>query len=214
MDGYAIRAADTAAATEDEPVELRVIGDIAAGAAPDVTVEPGTAARIATGARLPDGADAVVPVELTTPLDAAGDAQARAVATRPGRCRPPASSTKRSSPAARSAPQAATSRPARRSSRPGPRSTARPWRSSRAPASTRLLVHRRPRIAVLATGDEVRAPGQPLGPAGIPDANGPGLRALVTAAGGEADRPRHRHRRPRRRPDAAPRGPRRRRRRR
>jgi molybdenum cofactor synthesis domain-containing protein len=48
-----------------------------------------------------------------------------------------------------------------------------------------LLVHRRPRVAVLATGDEVRAPGQPLGPAGIPDANGPGLRALVTAAGGE-----------------------------
>jgi len=49
-----------------------------------------------------------------------------------------------------------------------------------------LLVHRRPRIAVLATGDEIRAPGQPLGPAGIPDANGPGLRALVTASGGEA----------------------------
>jgi molybdenum cofactor synthesis domain-containing protein len=50
----------------------------------------------------------------------------------------------------------------------------------------RLLVHRLPRIAVLATGDEVRGPGQPLGLAGIPDANGPGLRALVTAAGGEA----------------------------
>ena len=44
----------------------------AAGAAPDVTVVPGTAVRIATGARLPDGADAVVPVEDTTPLDAAG----------------------------------------------------------------------------------------------------------------------------------------------
>ena len=77
MDGYAIRAADTAAATETEPVELRVIGDIAAGAAPNVTVEPGTAARIATGARLPDGADAVVPVELTTPLDAAGSPGSR-----------------------------------------------------------------------------------------------------------------------------------------
>jgi molybdenum cofactor synthesis domain-containing protein len=49
-----------------------------------------------------------------------------------------------------------------------------------------LLVHRRPRIAVLATGDEVRAPGVPLGPAGIPDANGPGLRAHVAAAGGDA----------------------------
>ena len=49
-----------------------------------------------------------------------------------------------------------------------------------------IVVHRRPRIAVLATGDEVRAPGQPLGAAGIPDANGPGLRAQVTAAGAEA----------------------------
>jgi molybdenum cofactor synthesis domain-containing protein len=48
-----------------------------------------------------------------------------------------------------------------------------------------LEVHRRPRIGVLATGDEVRAPGQDLGPAGIPDANGPGLRALVTAAGAD-----------------------------
>ena len=50
----------------------------------------------------------------------------------------------------------------------------------------RLVVHRLPRVAVLATGDEVRAPGEALGEAGIPDANGPGLRALVTAAGGEA----------------------------
>jgi molybdopterin molybdotransferase len=49
-----------------------------------------------------------------------------------------------------------------------------------------LRVHRRPRVGVLATGDEVRAPGQPLGAAGIPDANGPGLRAQVTSAGAEA----------------------------
>jgi molybdopterin molybdotransferase len=51
---------------------------------------------------------------------------------------------------------------------------------------TRLAVHRRPRVAVLATGDEVKAAGEPLGPAGIPDANGPGLRAQVTTAGAEA----------------------------
>ncbi len=49
-----------------------------------------------------------------------------------------------------------------------------------------VLVHRRPRVGVLATGDEVRGPGQALGPAGIPDANGPGLRAMVMAAGAEA----------------------------
>ena len=48
------------------------------------------------------------------------------------------------------------------------------------------MVHARPRIGILATGDEVRAPGRALGPAGIPDANGPGLMALVDEAGGEA----------------------------
>jgi molybdopterin molybdotransferase len=50
----------------------------------------------------------------------------------------------------------------------------------------RLTVHRRPRVGVLATGDEVRAPGSDLGPAGIPDANGPALVAMLAAAGAEA----------------------------
>src|SRR5204863_3526945 len=77
MDGYAILAADTATAGETTAVILRVIGDVAAGAAPMITVRPGTAVRIATGARLAEGADAVVPVEATTPLDAAGAAGAR-----------------------------------------------------------------------------------------------------------------------------------------
>jgi len=49
-----------------------------------------------------------------------------------------------------------------------------------------LRVHRRPRVGVLATGDEIRPAGQALGAAGIPDANGPGLMALVDEAGGEA----------------------------
>src|SRR6185369_13792119 len=49
-----------------------------------------------------------------------------------------------------------------------------------------LSVHRRPRIGILATGDEVRSAGRDLGPAGIPDANGPGLTALATEAGAEA----------------------------
>ena len=72
MDGYAIRAADTAAASDEDPVRLEIIGDIRAGAEPDVVVRHGTGARIATGAPLPVGADAVVPVEATTPLDATG----------------------------------------------------------------------------------------------------------------------------------------------
>jgi molybdopterin molybdotransferase len=65
MDGYALRAADLAGATADQPVSLRVLADIAAGSVPDVTLTDGTAARIMTGAPLPVGADAVVPVEDT-----------------------------------------------------------------------------------------------------------------------------------------------------
>ena len=66
MDGYAVRAADTRGASPDNPVTLRVIEDVAAGAVPQRTVEPGTAARIMTGAPLPPGADAVVRFEQTS----------------------------------------------------------------------------------------------------------------------------------------------------
>ena len=65
MDGYAMRAADLVGVTAQSPADLRVIGDIAAGFVSGVTVEPGTAVRIMTGAPLPVGADAVVPVEDT-----------------------------------------------------------------------------------------------------------------------------------------------------
>ena len=185
MDGYAIRAADTTAATDARPVELRVIGDIAAGAAPDITVSPGTAARIATGARVPDGADAVVPVEATTPLDAdhrPGPRGRDATGPVPTGCLvheavPPGGSVRA---AASDLKAGATLLP------PGSAITAAAVALVAGAGVEGLSVHRRPRVAVLATGDEVRAPGQPLGEAGIPDANGPGLRALVTAAGGEA----------------------------
>lgn len=66
MDGYALRAADVSGAGKDEPVSLRVVGEVAAGQVPDVTVEEGTSARIMTGAPLPPGADAVIPVEDTS----------------------------------------------------------------------------------------------------------------------------------------------------
>ena len=62
MDGYAIRSADVAAATEDDPVLLRVAGEVAAGRASEIAVAPGLALRIATGAPTPPGADAVVAV--------------------------------------------------------------------------------------------------------------------------------------------------------
>src|SRR5205085_10430606 len=65
VDGYAVRAADTAGATPDTPVRLKVVDELPAGKAPSVPVGPGEAIRIMTGAPAPDGADAIVMVEDT-----------------------------------------------------------------------------------------------------------------------------------------------------
>jgi molybdopterin molybdotransferase len=65
MDGYAVRASDVAVATHDDPVALRIAGEVRIGAPPAIAVGAGEAITIATGAMVPDGADAVVPVELT-----------------------------------------------------------------------------------------------------------------------------------------------------
>ena len=65
MDGFAVRAVDVAGAGTDSPRSLRVVADIPAGSHPTISLEPGQAARIMTGAPVPDGADAVIPVEDT-----------------------------------------------------------------------------------------------------------------------------------------------------
>jgi molybdopterin molybdotransferase len=185
MDGYAIQVADTGAATEDAPARLAVIGDVRAGVAPDVTVRPGTAVRIANGARLPDGADAVVPVEATTPLDDAGTPGARgrdATGPLPAACLV-------HGPVAVGGSVRAEGSDLRAGVvllGPGTAVSAAAVALLAGAGVGEIVVYRRPRIAVLATGDEVRAPGEPLGAAGIPDANGPGLRAQVAAAGAEA----------------------------
>ena len=69
MDGYAVQASSVAGASEDSPVNLRVIGLVAAGDLPDTAVEPGTAVRIMTGAPIPPGADSVVPFEETDEIE-------------------------------------------------------------------------------------------------------------------------------------------------
>jgi molybdopterin molybdotransferase len=184
MDGYAIRAADTAGATDETPVRLRVIGDVAAGAAPTAVVAPGTAIRIATGAPVPPEADAVVPVEDTTSIDESGRQGQRsrdASGPLPAECL-----------VHRAVEPGLSIRPAGSDLVAGT-TLLEPGRRLH-PAAVALVagagvpevtVFRAPRVAVLATGDEVRGPGEPLGPAGIPDANGPGLRALLHAAGCE-----------------------------
>ena len=118
MDGYAIRASDVAAAVEDAPVRLRVVGEVPAGGVAPSSVEAGCAIRIATGAPLPIGADAVVQVELTTPLERRTGRRAdRADATPRARSQRSSPFTRRSAWGARSAGAGRTSRRATRSSR-------------------------------------------------------------------------------------------------
>ncbi len=184
MDGYAIRHADVAAASEGVPVRLTVVGEVRAGRAPDVRVLAGTAVRIATGAPLPPGADAVVAVELTTPLDAAGSPGPRgreATGPLPAACLVHEAVGRGN--AVRSAGDDVTAGAIVASA--GDLVTPAVVALAAGAGVAELVVHRRPRVAVLATGDEVRRAGSDLGAAGIPDANGPGLRALVRDAGAE-----------------------------
>jgi molybdopterin molybdotransferase len=185
MDGYAIRAADVAAAGESTPARLEVIGEVRAGQAPGSPVRRGTAIRIATGAPVPPGADAVVPVEGTTPLDASGMASGPRGRDAVGPV-PPAIHVHVPVPVGGSIRVAGSDLLAG--------TTVLEAGSVLTPALIGLAagvgvdplrVHRRPIVGILATGDEVRPAGQDLGPAGIPDANGPALLAMVEAAGGE-----------------------------
>jgi len=185
MDGYAVRSADLAGASETAPILLHVAGDIPAGVAPEDRVERGTALRIATGARIPPGADAVIQVELTAPADEAGTPLAPTSRDATGPL--PAWILGYRVVAAGTAIRRTGS-----DLRFGDRvleagSPVRP--ASIAVAAgvglRNLSVRRRPIVGVLATGDEVRSAGQPLGEAGIPDANGPALMALVADAGGD-----------------------------
>lgn len=184
MDGYAVIAADTAAASEDVPLRLAVTGEVPAGGVAERAVEHDSAIRIATGAPIPAGADAVVPVEQTTPLDAAGNPGARgreaagpvpAAILVHATANPGAHVRRRGSDLSEGAAILA----------PGAAMTPAAIALAAGAGLASLQVRRRPRVAVLATGNEIRAAGTELGAAGIPDANGPGLRALVDASGAE-----------------------------
>jgi molybdopterin molybdotransferase len=186
MDGYAVRAADTVGATKESPVRLDVVGEVSAGSAPDVEVPRGGAVRIATGAPIPPTADAVVQVELTTPLGADGQPAGPRGRDASGPL-PPAvlvhASIERGAAIRRAGSDLAGGTTILKS---GQTVTAAAIGLAAGAGIDQLPVHRRPRVDVLATGDEVRAPGRDLGSASIPDANGPGLMALVEAAGGHA----------------------------
>ncbi|MCL3862778.1 gephyrin-like molybdotransferase Glp [Actinotalea sp. K2] len=165
MDGYAVRVADLHAAREDHPVELTVLADLAAGSDAAPQVGPGTAARIMTGAPVPPGADAVVPVEHT-------DGGTSTVRVR--RAPTPGAHVRRvgEDVAAGDLVLAA-------GCRMGPAQVA----AAASVGCSTLTVHRRPRVAVLSTGSELVEPGTSLRRGQIPDSNSFLLAAAVRAAG-------------------------------
>ena len=171
VDGSAVRAADTAGATPEAPVRLRVVAELPAGKAPTVPVGPGEAIRIMTGAPAPDGADAIVMVEDTS-VEGGGDGEVVAIrkAARPGDHVRAAGGDLAVGDAAIAAGSVL-----------GPAhlgvvaSLGQPT----------VAVVRRPRVAVMSTGDELVPPGEPLTIGQIRDSNRPMLMALVAQAGCE-----------------------------
>src|SRR5579883_1857816 len=163
MDGYAVRAADVAKV----PVVLKQIGSVPAGGAYDGTVGPGQCVRIFTGAPLPKGTDAIVIQEDTT---ASGTDITVKEGVQAGRYVRPAGLDFKAGEVGLAAGRVLDARDIGFAA-----AMNNPW----------LKVVRKPRIAIISTGDEVVLPGDPLGPNQIVSSNGPALAAFVTSAGGE-----------------------------
>ncbi len=163
MDGYAIRF-------DDLPGPWTIVGETAAGAAPDRAVASGEAMRVFTGAMLPDGADTVIVQE-----DVARDSDAlRLTSDGPG--------VRGRHIRARAADFAAGDclLPA------GTRLTPGAIAAAAMSGTSQLAVGRRPRVALVTTGDELVQPGRPLAPGQIPDSNGVMLAAMLA---GEVEGP-------------------------
>lgn len=167
MDGYAVRSADTARATRDTPVRLRRVETIYTGQMPVQMVSAGVCSEVATGAPMPDGADAVVMVEETA---ADGDTISVFAAPTPGQNIGRQGQDIRQGQLVLSAGTPLTV------SRIG---------AIAALGHTLLTVYAKPRVAILSTGNEVVAPGEPLAPGQIYDINSSTLAAVVAEHGGE-----------------------------
>src|ERR1700754_655482 len=163
MDGYAVRSADAS----DVNARLKVIGEVAAGRPFDRAIGPGEAARIFTGGVIPDGADAVVIQEDTI---ADGNAITITEAATPGRNVRPAGVDFSEGDVLLSA---------------GTRLTDRDLSLAASMNYPELPVRRRPKLALLATGDELVMPGITPGPGQIVYSNGYALRALARAEGAD-----------------------------
>jgi molybdopterin molybdotransferase len=166
MDGYAARAADTTGATLASPRKLRQVGVVYAGHMPARAVGPGECAEVATGAPMPDGADAVVMVEDTARSSDAISVMAAVV------------------PRQHVGRRAADIRAGQPVVRAGAVLT--PGRAGALAATglTDVRVFAKPAVALLSTGNEIVPPGRPLAPGQIYDVNRFTLSAVVSRHGG------------------------------
>ncbi len=176
VDGYAVRSADTFGASESLPAYLTLVGDVPMGAAPAFVLQAGQAALIHTGGMLPDGADAVVMLEYTQPVEA-GCAPIREIEV----VRAAAFGENVISLGEDVAegqvvlPRGCLIRPAEIG-------------GLMALGLNSLRVAKKPRVAILSSGDEVVPPDAEPRPGQVRDVNSYSLSALVLQAGGEAVR--------------------------
>lgn len=166
MDGFAVRAADTHGAAPASPVELSVVDESRAGEPASRGPGPGEAVRISTGAMMPPGADAVVRVEDTDEREGVVAILAEVA---------PGKEIRRAGEDVRAGD--VVLEPGRRM---GPAELA----VAASVGADRLACHRRPRVSILITGDELVDPGQPLAPGQIRSTNGFAIDAQVRDAGG------------------------------
>ncbi len=169
MDGYAVVAADTAGASDAAPVRLAVVAEVAAGHPADQRLLPGAAMRIFTGAPLPDGADAVVMVERTERLDGGAAVAIRASAQVGDHVRAAGGDLEVGDEVAAAGEQLAAGHL-------GLLATI---------GAREVVAHRRPRVGVASTGDELVDGGGPLGPGQIRESNRGALLGLLAEDGFE-----------------------------
>lgn len=189
MDGYAVRTIDVAGASEEFPAVLTVIGDIAAGSGELPTVGPGEAARIMTGAPLPPGAEAVVPVEWTDGGAGGGAATTmRAASGAPEGASGEVRVYRQAEARAHVRAKGSDVRPGDLALEAGTVLGPPQIGLLAAIGRSRVKVRPRPRVVVMSTGSELVQPGEQLAEGQIYDSNSFALAAAARDAGAIAYR--------------------------